>query len=199
MDAWLDAVLRQIILYSLPLLITLTAMASVEARYDRRDLFASWREIRTWGPVLAAIAFHRGMIIAYPRPQVPGIQPAAQRLLFHVLLAVIGAVLYAWSLKHPPAQGLPPLHHWWAKVLMFLNLCMCAAHILPLPGFLVGEWLRQRWQTLQWPKADIGHLRWTIALIILAASPLPDMLLGRMLVFPFTNTLQPGWPKPNPR
>ena len=149
MDEWFNIVVRQLILYSLPLLV--------------------------------AIGFHRGVIVALPKPLSQGLMPTILRVGAHTLLCMIGFFLYAWSLSHQPPSGLPPLHHWWAKVLMFFNLCMVALHLLPLPLLLVGElagktpWLRAL------PKGD--SLPW-IVLALLVATPLVDMTIGALVIYP---------------
>jgi len=186
MEAWLSIVLRQIILYSLPVLISLTCISLLESRLCRKPMphpfFAiSWRG--SWLPLLAAIAFHRGMLIAPTRPLQFGPAAAAIRFFCHVFLCILGFLLYAWSLHHQAPAGLPPLHHWWAKVFMFFNLCMAAMHFLPLPHFFIGEWL-----VLTAPGKKIAsRLEETgivIGMVMLAASPLLDWLLGSRIVFP---------------
>lgn len=144
MDEWLTIVIRQLILYSLPVLVSLTLVVLLESRLTGRDIphpfFAIfWRG--TWLPLLASMAFHRGMIIALPNILETGIRASAIRFGAHFLLCLLGLLLFSWSLAHQMPTGLPPLHHWWAKVLMFFNLCMACLHLLPLPGMLVGECL----------------------------------------------------------
>ncbi len=186
MDAWLSIVIRQCILYSLPVMISLTAVSWLEARWHKMPLphpFFSITSRLSWLPWFAAIAFHRGIIIAPPRILKRGMQAALIRLTGHAILCLIGIALYAWTLNHPSPSGLPPLHHWWAKVLMFFNLCMMAMHVLPLPGMLAGEWVATRWlhfpASLYTPSTAL-----VVILILLAASPLLDLTLGALIVFP---------------
>jgi len=184
MDEWLTIVIRQLILYSLPVLISLTVVVLFESRQTGAAIphpfFAIlWRG--TWLPLLASMAFHRGIIIALPNSLMSGIKPAAVRFIAHCLLCLLGFVLFSWSLAHQLPTGLPPLHHWWAKVLMFFNLCMACLHVLPLPGLLVGECLMH---------SSAGkiirpyiHNNWLV-MTVLAASPLLDLALGAVVVFP---------------
>jgi len=185
MGEWLEIVIRQLILYSLPVLISLTLVVLAESRLTRTDIphpfFAIyWRG--AWLPLLASMAFHRGIIIALPNSLTSGVKTATVRLLAHVLLCIVGFILFSWSLHHQAPTGLPPLHHWWAKVLMFFNLCMACLHLLPLPGQLVGECLM---------KSPAGHVisryckprhTWLV-MTVLAASPLLDYILGRTIVY----------------
>ena len=184
MDEWFNIVVRQLILYSLPLLVSLTLVAAVEARafgvkIPHAFYAISWKGC--WVPFFAALFLHRGVIVALPNPVSRGIRPAALRLGMHLLLCVIGFLLYAWSLSHQAPSGLPPLHHWWAKVLMFFNLCMVALHLLPIPLLLLGElavrtpWLRAL------PKG--GSLPW-IVLAVLVATPLIDLSIGALVIYP---------------
>jgi len=186
MDAWLSIVIRQCILYSLPVIISLTTVSWLEARWSRVSLphpFFPVTSRLSWLPWFAAIALHRGIIIAPPRILNSGIRPALVRLAGHIALFVVGTALYAWTLNHPSPSGLPPLHHWWAKVLMFFNLCMITMHLLPLPGMLAGEWISARW--LRFPATAYSPSRsYVTILVLLAASPLPDLTLGAGIVFP---------------
>jgi len=84
--------------------------------------------------MLVAISFHRAIIFAMPQPVASGFKAAAIRAVSHLLLSAIGFVLYTVSLHWQPPTGLPPLHHWWCKVLMFFNLCMVSLHLIPLPS-----------------------------------------------------------------
>ncbi|ATX82871.1 hypothetical protein Ga0123462_2034 [Mariprofundus ferrinatatus] len=189
MDEWFNIVVRQLILYTLPLLVSLTMVVLAEARLSGikspHPFFAiSWKG--SWIPLLVAIFLHRGVIVALPRPLAKGIRPAVVRLLAHGALCLVGFILYTWSLSHQPPTGLPPLHHWWAKVLMFFNLCMVVLHLLPLPLLLMGElaeklpWLRGL------PKGE--SLPW-IVLALLVATPLIDISLGSMLIYPIYESL----------
>jgi len=186
MDEWITIVLRQLILYSLPVLISLTLVALLESRLTRipipHPFFAiSWRG--SWLPMLASLAMHRGLIIAPTRPLQHGRRAAAIRLGGHLMLCALGLILYAWSLHHQAPVGLPPLHHWWAKVLMFFNLCMAAMHLLPLPYLLAGECLA----ALPVGQRLAPHISDSLTIIILtalAASPLLDWIAGGAIVFP---------------
>jgi len=191
MGEWLEIVIRQLILYSLPVLISLTLVVLLESRVTRTDVphpfFAIyWRG--AWLPMLASMALHRGIIIALPNSLTSGVKTATVRFLAHVLLCLLGFALFTWSLNHQAPTGLPPLHHWWAKVLMFFNLCMACLHLLPLPGQLVGECLM---------KSPAGHIidryfnrqhTWLV-MTALAASPVLDFALGSTVVFPLYESL----------
>jgi len=191
MDEWLAIVIRQLILYSLPVLISLTLVVLLESRLSGvavpRPFFAiNWRG--AWLPLLAAMAFHRGIIIALPNSLSSGVKTATVRFIAHILLCLLGFALFAWSLNHQAPTGLPPLHHWWAKVFMFFNLCMACLHLLPLPGLLMGECLM---------KSPAGHIishyfnhpyAWLV-MTVLAASPLLDFALGTTVVFPLYESL----------
>ncbi len=186
MEVWLTIVLRQLILYSLPVLISLTLISLLESRLTKTTLPHSFFAIggrESWLPMLASLALHRGIIIAPPRPVCFGYQAAGIRFIGHLMLCTIGFVLYAWSLQHPPPAGLPPLHHWWAKVLMFFNLCMAAMHTLPLPHMLVGECL-MRLPCMPRFAMHLHEQRTLLLMTVLAASPVLDWLLGGLLVFP---------------
>jgi len=191
MEAWLNIVLRQAILYSLPVIVSLGLIAWLESRLFRRELphpFYSLGSRLTWWPLLASLALHRGIIIAPPRPVAFGLRAAALRLAMHLLLALIGLGLFALSLGHRSPSGLPPLHHWWAKVLMFYNLCMAAMHLLPLPHQLAGEWLTHRpWCARIAPL--LNERNTVILLTLLAASPLLDAVLGGAVVFPIYESI----------
>jgi len=172
-------------------LISLTIVVLLESRVARTDIphpfFAiNWRG--AWLPMLASMAFHRGIIIALPNSLESGVKTATVRFIAHILLCLLGFALFAWSLNHQAPTGLPPLHHWWAKVLMFFNLCMACLHLLPLPGCLLGECLF---------KTPAGHIieryfhpqhTWLL-MTALAASPLLDFVLGATVVFPLYESL----------
>jgi len=191
MDEWLMIVSRQLLLYSLPVLVSLTLVVLIESRLTKTAIphpfFAiKWRG--TWLPLLAAIAFHRGIIIALPNSLRVGIKPAAVRFCAHSLLCLLGFLLFSWSLSNQEPIGLPSLQHWWIKVFMFFNLCMASLHLLPLPGLLAGECLA---------KSTLGDLikRWIsrkhswLILTVLAASPLLDLILGAYVIFPIYASL----------
>ncbi len=191
MDEWLNIVLRQLILYSLPVLISLTLVVLLESRFSKTPIphpfyAILWRG--TWLPLLASLAFHRGIIIALPKPLASGVKIATLRCIAHCLLCLLGFLLFSWSLAHSLPSGLPPLHHWWAKVLMFFNLCMACLHLLPLPGLLAGECLlSSRWGHIIPSYFNLKH-GWVI-LTLLAASPLLDILLGAVVVFPIYESM----------
>jgi len=191
MDEWLNIVIRQLILYSLPVLISLTLVVWIESRFSKtiipHPFFAIlWRG--TWLPLLAALAFHRGIIIALPNSPVSGAKSATIRWLTHCFLCLLGFLLFSWSLAHQMPSGLPPLHHWWAKVFMFFNLCMACLHLLPLPGLLAGECLLSS----RWGRVIPAYFRlkhgWML-LMLLAASPILDTLLGAFIVFPIYESM----------
>jgi len=195
MDEWLMIVSRQLSLYSVPVLVSLTLVVLLESRLTKTAIpspFFAIKSFGTWMPLLAAIAFHRGIIIALPNSLGVGIKPAAVRFGAHSLLCLLGFLLFSWSLSNQVPTGLPSLQHWWAKVLMYFNLCMAGLHLLPLPGLLAGECLAN---------SALGGLikrrinrklsrkqSWLI-FTILAASPLLDLILGAYVVFPIYTLL----------
>ena len=105
------------------------------------------------------------------------------RLIGHALLCIIGFVLYAWSLAHQAPSGLPPLHHWWAKVLMYFNLCMVALHLLPLPLLLIGELFARNPRLRALSPGRRRSLSW-LALTLFVATPLLDLSLGAVVIYP---------------
>jgi hypothetical protein len=192
MEAWLQIVIRQTILYSLPVILSLSVVGGIEAIRQPAEkrptqLFSPLRWGGFWWPLAASIAMHRAVIIAIPRPVSAGIRPAMMRFLGHVILAIIGWILYMWAIGFRPPAGIPPLHFWWAKVLMYFNLCMLAMHLLPLPGMVAGEWFRSSragvYLPLWWEKYDV----WLFTL--LAASPILDLFLGRFFIYPLYEPL----------
>jgi len=189
MDAWLHIVIRQLILYSLPVIISLTLVVWIETRLTKRTLphpfFAiAWRG--TWIPLLASLAWHRGIIIALPNSLSTGVKSATIRCISHAILCILGFILFSWSLAYPAPTGLPPLHHWWAKVLMFFNLCMVSLHLLPIPGLMLGEWLLASHAgkriAHRLPRIQPQHT-WII-IALLALSPLLDLSIGTFIIFP---------------
>jgi hypothetical protein len=143
-EAWLQAVVRQIILYSLPVLVSLSLIGGLESlsrppgQRPRQAFYAlAWKG--AWLPLIASLFMQRAVIIALPQPITSGVRPTIIRLLGHILVAGLGWLLYVWALGHQAPAGLPPLHFWWAKVLMYFNLCMACLHLIPLPGMLAGE------------------------------------------------------------
>ncbi|NWF38528.1 hypothetical protein F3F96_05225 [Mariprofundus sp. NF] len=184
MDEWFTIVVRQLILYSLPVLVSITLVTMLEARVMKSGLphpfyAISWRGF--WMPFITALCFHRGVIIALPHPLTDGLKPAATRLLAHGLLCSIGFLLYSWSLAYQAPVGLPPLHLWWAKVLMFFNLCMLFLHLLPLPLLLMGEIMTK---SPKLPALPGGNSLTWIGLTLLVATPLLDLSLGSFIIYP---------------
>ncbi len=186
MEVWLENVIRQFILYSLPVLISLTFVCLFESKLTGREVphpFYAVGWTGTWLPWLTSILFGRAIIIALPQPAKTGIRPAAIRCLTHLLLCGLGFLLYSISLAHQPPAGLPPLHHWWTKVFMFFNLCMAAMHLIPLPGQWTGELLiNSRWVSRE--QHDIIHQHPTFTHAVLAATPLLDWSVGAIVIFP---------------
>jgi len=195
MDAWLHIVIRQLTLYLLPVIVSLTLVCLIEKRYTRNSiphaLFAiAWRG--TWWPFLLSICFTRGIIFALPQSLKSGLKSAFIRFLAHLALTCLGFILYTWSLSHQAPAGLPPLHHWWAKVLMFFNLCMLSIHLLPLPNLLLGEWLmtqKHKHPLLLLYSQQFNPQRYIWCLALLAASPLIDISIGAAIVFPIYEQL----------
>lgn len=195
MDEWLNIVIRQITLYVLPVIISLTLVCLIEKRYTHSAIphpfFAiAWRG--TWWPFLASVFFTRGMIFALPNPLKSGVKPAFIRFSAHFILTIFGLILYTWSLSHQAPTGLPPLHHWWAKVLMFFNLCMLGIHLLPLPNLLLGEYLmtqRHKHRALNLYVQQLTSQRCLWLISLLAASPLIDVSIGATVIFPIYEQL----------
>ena len=195
MDMWLTIVIQQMTLYLLPLLISMTIVGWVEQYITGCEAAApfyaiAWRGV--WLPFLAAIFFTRGVIFSLAHPLTHGLRAAFSRCLAHLLLCLLGLMLYTWSLAHPAPTGLPPIHHWWAKVFMFFNLCMVGIHLLPLPNLLLGEWLMKyanRMRGLQAYAQLLSESRTLFLVTLLAASPLIDLLIGGYLIFPVYESL----------
>lgn len=183
---------RQLFLYGLPVLISLTLVVQLESSLTKVTIPHPFFAIRwrgTWLPLLAAIAFHRALIIALPNFLGSGVKAAAIRFSAHLLLALLGFLLFSWSLSNPEPDGLPHLQHWWAKVLMFFNLCMAGLHLLPLPGLLVGEYLVVKFDSGVFIKHGFKrNISWPV-LLLLAASPLLDLTLGAYIIFPIYSSL----------
>ncbi len=192
MEEWLMIVSRQLFLYSLPVLLSLTLVVLLESSLTRAVTPHAFFAIRwrgAWLPLLASIAFHRALIIALPRFLRCGVKAAAVRFMAHLLLSLLGFLLFSWSLSNPEPVGLPLLQHWWAKVLMFFNLCMAGLHLLPLPGLLMGECLLVKWGTGAFVKRWFDRKYTWPVLMLLAASPLLDLILGAYVVFPLYSSL----------
>ena len=191
MESWLEIAVRQLLLYGLPVLVSLSSVNAVERRLTGKEIAGPWQAIvwrGAWWPLLASIAFHRGIIIAMPRPAGHGTRAAAIRLSAHAALCLLGLLLYIWSIASQSPVGMPPLHFWWSKLLMFFNLCMVCLHLLPLPGLLAGELLAG--SKLGAPlAARISEGSVPLIVTLLAASPLLDILLGAQLIFPIYENL----------
>jgi len=139
LDTWLEPVLRQCILYSLPVVVSISIVGMVQREHQNLAVFHAFRWHGSYLPLIVGVFLQRGVLIALPRMHQASISQAAQQVLTHAVLCAIGYLLYQWSVPSVSSYGLPPLHHWWAKVLMFYNLCMVLLHLLPLPNLLLGE------------------------------------------------------------
>ena len=191
MEEWLMIVSRQLLLYGLPVALSLTLVVVLESRLTKTSIphpFFAINWCGTWLPLLAAIAFHRGIIIALPHSLKVGIKPAAIRFCAHILICLLGFLLFSWSESNQASIGSPSLLHWWAKVLMFFNLCMAGLHLLPLPGLLVGECLAKT-SLAALIKRWISRKHGWLVLTVLAASPLLDLILGAYVIFPIYSSL----------
>ena len=191
MESWFTMVVRQLMLYIPPVLVSLTAISLVESRLRQQADSGAFHAIRwrgAWWPFLASLAFQRGIIIALPNPVERSLKAAALRCGTHALLSLLGLLLYTWSMAYQPPVGLPALHFWWAKVLMFFNLCMACLHLLPFPGLVTGQYLAgTKYGALV---ASYMHERQAVILLsLLAASPLLDIILGNLLVFPIYESM----------
>ena len=188
MEVWIEMVMRQGMLYSFPLLLTLTTVPLLEAHYLKCKPSLMWKG--AWLPFVVSIVFMRGIIVGLPKPQKQGLQAALLRFGLHTALCLLGFFLYTWALQHAPPIGLPPLHHWWAKVLMYLNLCLMGLHVLPLPSMVVGE-LLFRFSPLKifapWLRSRKYFI--LVPILILLVTPLMDTLLGAGIVFPIYEQL----------
>lgn len=186
MESWFGMVVRQLILYSLPVVVSLSIVHMAESRLLRKqdpEVFRAigWRG--TWMPLLASLAFQRGIIIALPNPVERSLKAALLRCGTHALLCLLGLILFIWSMAYQTPVGQPALHYWWTKVLMFFNLCMTCLHLLPFSGLAAGQLLaRTRPGGLIASYIHEGHA--VILVCLLAASPLLDIVLGNLLVFP---------------
>ena len=194
MEAWLAIVIRQITLYILPIIISLTVVSFIESQLTKKaspHAFFSFTSKATWWPFLASIAFTRGIIFALPQTS-SGLYATWIRFLAHLILCIVGFAIYAWALTHQAPTGLPPLHHWWAKILMYFNLCMLGIHLLPLPNLLMGELLARytaKNLALQWWMRWLNNQRALWMITLLAASPLIDIIIGGSIVFPIYKQL----------
>lgn len=191
MESWFEIVVRQLLLYSLPVLLSLSIVGTLESALSGRPNPGPFRSVGwrgTWLPLLASLAFHRGIIIALPRPVGNDLRGATIRFFAHLMLCLIGLLLYTWSIAAQSPVGMPPLHFWWAKLIMFFNLCMACLHLLPLPGLLAGQLLAgtRRGAALF---SHLSENRNIAILTLLAASPLLDLLLGSLLIFPIYETI----------
>jgi len=183
----MEYIIRQIILYSLPVVISLTVTGWIERRLTKSEPpanpFHALNTYSAWALPLIAIAVHQPVILALGKPVDTNLKAVASRFSAHLLLAVVGFALYTWALAHQSPTGLPPLHQWWAKVLMYFNLCVVMAHLLPLPELLVGE-IVQRYIRLP----AIPHLT-LIVLLVLSVTPILNWLIGQPLVYPLYEEL----------
>jgi len=182
MEAWLEYAIRQIILYSLPVIISLTVTGWIERHLTKSkppaNPFHALCTYSAWALPLIAIVVHQPVILALGKPVHSTLKATVARFSTHLLLAAIGFALYAWGLAHQPPAGVPPLHQWWAKVLMYFNLCVVMVHLLPLPELLMGK-IVQRYIHLP----AIPHLT-VITLVILSITPLLNWLIGQPLIYP---------------
>ncbi|MDX8388720.1 MAG: hypothetical protein R8M46_09365 [Ghiorsea sp.] len=179
-------------LYSLPLAITLTTVVLLERHFLQKNNVesATFTWLGTWLPLVLTILFSRAIIFALPKPQTQGLYGALLRFAAHTLLCFAGWLLYTWAIAHSPLAGLPPLHHWWAKVLMYLNLCLMVLHVLPLPNQIVGELIRYFYKP-DWLKnlfSGQSHVP-LYALCLISVSPFLDNWLGGPIVFPIYELL----------
>jgi len=182
MEGWLEYVIRQIILYSLPVVISLTVTGWTERHLTKSEPptnpFHALNTYSAWALPLIAIAIHQPVILALGKPVHSTLKATVARFSAHLLLMLLGFVLYAWALAKQPPTGVPPLHQWWAKVLMYFNLCVVMVHLLPLPELLMGEIVRR-----YIPFPAIPHLT-VIVLVILSLTPLLNWLIGQPLIYP---------------
>lgn len=198
MEEWFSMVIRQGIFYSFPLIITFSVLWMVELHFKENANYHQNQPSLLQSnvsnillPFLVSLLLGRGVMFAWYPFTVPfsdrpkqGLHLALQRAGVHLLLCWLGWILYAWALDHAPSAGLPPLHHWWAKVLMYFNLCMLALHLMPLPRMVVGEllFLNPKFHSYQgWLEHRLNGL---VVTTLIAASPLPDLLLGGVVIFP---------------
>ena len=183
-----EILVRQLILYSFPALLTLTAVPLLEAYYLKLKPRLVWHG--TWLPFVVSIVLSRALIVALPKPQGMGLNAALLRFSIHAGLCGLGFLLYIWSLQHPASTGLPPLHHWWAKVLMYLNLCLMGLHVLPLPSMVAGELLfciRPLTAFAPWWQNQESFV--IVPVVVLHLTPFLDMVLGGTVVFPIYEIL----------
>jgi len=187
MEAWLEYVIRQIILYSLPVVISLTVAGWVEHHLTNSEPpanpFHALCTYSAWMLPLLAIVVHQPVILAFGKPVCPTLKATASRFSAHLLLMALGFVLYAWTLAFQPPTGLPPLYQWWAKVLMYFNLCVVMVHLLPLPELLMGAIVRRHIRLPSIPYLTL------IVLVILSITPLLNWLIGQPLIYPIYELL----------
>ncbi|MDQ6973510.1 MAG: hypothetical protein Q9M10_01390 [Mariprofundaceae bacterium] len=188
-------VIQQMTLYSLPIIISMTVVCWMERYVCHQTIphpfyAIAWKGV--WWPFFISIAFTRGVIICLARPLSHGLLAAWVRFCTHAILVILGFFLYAWCLYHQAPHGLPPIHHWWAKVFMFFNLCMLVMHTLPLPHCLLGEWLSKHpffKRTCQRYQHKLTATRHVWLVTLLAASPILDACLGVGLIYPIYGEL----------
>lgn len=167
-------------------MVSLTTVSMLESRFTKEKMPHPFYPIAwkgTWWPMLAALCMHRGVIIALAQPINYNVHAAYIRFLGHAACCIVGYLLYSWMLQHQSPVGLPPLHQWWAKVLMYFNLCVAIMHLLPLPGMLVGELLsRSGWYSPVYYTMAQHYQVWLW--LLLSLSPLLDLFPGTYLIYP---------------
>ncbi len=187
MEAWLTYAIWQIILYSLPVMISVTMAGWAECSLTKSEPpanpFHALSAYSAWALPMIAIAVHQPVILSLGRPAHPTLKATLARFCAHLLLMILGFVLYAWSLAHRPPAGLPPLHQWWAKVLMYFNLCVVMVHLLPLPELLMGKIVQRYIRLPAIPQITV------ITLVVLSITPLLNWLIGQPLIYPVYEAL----------
>ena len=189
-DAWLELVLRQCILYSLPVVVSLSIVGLLQDKRAQQFPFAVFLWHGSYLPLLLGIVLQRGVLIALPRMSQPSVSQAARHVLIHAVLCFVGYLLYQWTIPSVSDYGLPPLHHWWAKILMFYNLCMLCVHVLPLPYFFIGEILCH----YGWQGATLYRQSSVYFLCLVVILSLLDLSLGAWLIYPmYAQVLSPSF------
>ncbi|MDQ6962374.1 MAG: hypothetical protein Q9M28_07545 [Mariprofundaceae bacterium] len=189
-DAWLELVLRQCILYSLPVVVSLSIVGLLQSKAKQQAPFDVFLWHGSYLPLLLGIVFHRGVLIALPQMSQPSLSQASRHVLIHFFLCGIGYLLYQWTMPSVSDYGLPPLHHWWSKIFMFYNLCMLCLHVLPLPGLFVGELIcRYVW------RGAASYRQYSVPLLCLAVVlTLLELSLGSWVIYPiYEQALSPSF------
>jgi len=190
LEIGLESILRQVILYSLPVIISISVIGMVQHRKDNTAAFDVFAWHGSYLPIFIGIFLHRGVLVALPRMHQPSISQSTKHVLTHVVLCITGYVLYQWTIPNGNNYGLPPLHHWWAKVLMFYNLCMIFLHLLPLPNLFMGEVLLH--YNPQYATRYRKHGLTILCLVI--AFTFIDISLGTWLIYPiYEHMAQPSF------